>query len=69
MVPYLNGTFPLLFSDNGHLIRPSDLTLGGCVAQQASDHVLGFQTELQRCNSMLKVFWFFSFYLLLLSNI
>lgn len=52
---YLNGTFLLLFLGNGQLIHPSDLTLGGCVAQQANDRILRFQTELHGCNSMLNV--------------
>ena len=62
MVHYLNGTFVLLFLGNGQLIHPSDLTLGGCFAQHASDHILGFQTELQGCNSMLRVCFFLSFF-------
>lgn len=65
MVHYLNRTFPLLFLGNGQLIHPCDLTLGGCVAQHASNHTLEFQTELQGCNSTLKVclflFLFFAF--------
>lgn len=64
MVHYLNGTFPPLFLDNGQLIHPRDLTLGGCVAQQTSNYILGFQAELHGCNSMLQVcfFFFFSFF-------
>lgn len=61
MVHYLNGTFPLLFLGNGQLIHPSDLTLGDCVTQQTSNHILGFQTPLQGCNSVLKVCFFLSF--------
>lgn len=55
MVHYLNGTFVLLFLGNDQLIYPSDLTLGGCVAQQTNDRILRFQTELHGCNSMLNV--------------
>lgn len=63
MVHYLNGTFPPLFLDNGQLIHPRDLTLGGCVAQQTSNYILGFQAELHGCNSMLQVCgFFFSFF-------
>ncbi|TWW64175.1 zona pellucida sperm-binding protein 3-like [Takifugu flavidus] len=40
---------------NGQLIYPSDLTLGGCVAQSTTDHILLFQTELHGCNSMLNM--------------
>ncbi|XP_071320683.1 zona pellucida sperm-binding protein 3-like [Trachinotus anak] len=39
------------FLGNGQLIRPSDLTLGGCAALDAADHILHFQTELQGCGS------------------
>ncbi|XP_028275658.1 zona pellucida sperm-binding protein 3-like [Parambassis ranga] len=39
------------FLGNGQLIRPSDLTLGGCAAVDAAHHILHFQTELQGCNS------------------
>lgn len=39
------------FLGNGQLIRPSDLTLGGCEAVDAVEHVLLFQTELQNCGS------------------
>ncbi|GAA6228474.1 zona pellucida sperm-binding protein 3-like [Lates japonicus] len=39
------------FLGNGQLIRPSDLTLGGCAALDAADHILQFQTELQGCGS------------------
>lgn len=44
-----------LFLGNGQLIRPSDLTLGGCAARDAADHILQFQTELQGCGSTLTV--------------
>lgn len=51
--------FPSLFSGNGQLIRPSDLTLGGCAALDAAavdaDRVLQFQTELPGCSSTLTV--------------
>ncbi|XP_022051354.2 zona pellucida sperm-binding protein 3-like [Acanthochromis polyacanthus] len=39
------------FLGNSQFIRPSDLTLGGCAAVNATDHVLQFQTELQGCGS------------------
>ncbi|XP_010738843.3 zona pellucida sperm-binding protein 3 [Larimichthys crocea] len=39
------------FLGNGQLIRPSDLTLGGCAALHTADHILHFQTELQGCGS------------------
>ncbi|CAK6962496.1 zona pellucida sperm-binding protein 3-like [Scomber scombrus] len=39
------------FLGNGQLIRPSDVTLGGCVALDTADHILKFQTELQGCGS------------------
>lgn len=39
------------FLGNGQLIRPSDLTLGGCAAQDATDHILHFQADLQDCGS------------------
>ncbi|XP_041822243.1 zona pellucida sperm-binding protein 3-like [Chelmon rostratus] len=41
------------FLGNGQLIRPSDLTLGGCAALDTADHVLQFQTALQSCGSTL----------------
>ncbi|XP_073318544.1 zona pellucida sperm-binding protein 3-like isoform X2 [Pagrus major] len=41
------------FLGNGQLIRPSDLTLGGCAARDTADHILQFQTELQGCGSTL----------------
>ncbi|XP_035485702.2 zona pellucida sperm-binding protein 3-like [Scophthalmus maximus] len=52
------------FLGNGQLIRPSDLTLGGCAASAAAAataataataHVLLFQTELQSCGSTVKM--------------
>ncbi|XP_035533714.1 zona pellucida sperm-binding protein 3-like [Morone saxatilis] len=39
------------FLGNGQLIRPSDLTLGGCAVLDTADHILQFQTELQSCGS------------------
>ncbi|KAM9766500.1 zona pellucida sperm-binding protein 3-like [Menidia menidia] len=39
------------FLGNGQLIRPSDLTVGGCAAVDTVDHVLMFQVELQNCSS------------------
>ncbi|XP_078099974.1 zona pellucida sperm-binding protein 3-like [Sander vitreus] len=39
------------FLGNGQLIRPSDLTLGGCAARATTPHVVQFQTELQGCGS------------------
>ncbi|XP_037552619.1 zona pellucida sperm-binding protein 3 [Nematolebias whitei] len=39
------------FLGNGQLIRPSDLTLGGCSAMGTVDGVLLFQTELHGCGS------------------
>ena len=60
--PYLSCAFffsssssSSLFLGNGQLIRPSDLTLGGCAARDAADHILHFQTELQGCGSTLTV--------------
>ncbi|KAM6957957.1 zona pellucida sperm-binding protein 3-like [Tautogolabrus adspersus] len=41
------------FLGNGQLIRPSDLTLGGCAAVNAADHILQFQAELHSCGSIL----------------
>ncbi|XP_070813920.1 zona pellucida sperm-binding protein 3-like [Chaetodon trifascialis] len=41
------------FLGNGQLIRPSDLTLGGCAALDMADQILQFQTELQGCGSTL----------------
>ncbi|KAK9523861.1 hypothetical protein VZT92_017746 [Zoarces viviparus] len=38
------------FLGNGQLISPSDLTLGGCAALAADDHI-HFQSELQDCGS------------------
>lgn len=57
---YLSCIFPSLFSGNGQLIRPSDLTMGGCTAVLTTDHILQFQTELQACGSILTVCGFFS---------
>ena len=48
-------TPPSLFSGNGQLIRPSDLTLGGCPALHAANRILHFQTTLQGCGSTLTV--------------
>ncbi|XP_030607042.1 zona pellucida sperm-binding protein 3-like isoform X2 [Archocentrus centrarchus] len=39
------------FLGNGQLIRPSDLTLGGCAAVNAEELILQFQTELEGCGS------------------
>ncbi|XP_061571700.1 zona pellucida sperm-binding protein 3-like [Cololabis saira] len=39
------------FLGNGQLIRPGDLTLGGCAAAEVVDHVLLFQTQLHACDS------------------
>ena len=41
----------------GHLIQPSDITLGGCgpVEQKGSTPVLLFETELHGCGSVLSV--------------
>lgn len=46
---------PLLSSGNGQLIRPSDLTLGGCAALDTAGHVLQFRAELQGCGSTVTV--------------
>ncbi|KAM7365332.1 hypothetical protein PAMP_016267 [Pampus punctatissimus] len=43
------------FLGNGQLIHPSDLTLGGCAALDAADHILQFQTELQGCGSTVRM--------------
>ncbi|CAM9136407.1 unnamed protein product [Lampetra planeri] len=44
------------FFGNGELIRPSDLTLGGCAAVDADDdHVLHFRSELHGCSSTIKL--------------
>lgn len=51
----LSCAFSSLFLGNGQLIRPSDLTLGGCAALDAADHILQFQTELQGCGSTMTV--------------
>lgn len=53
--PYSSCTFSSLFLGNGQMIRPSDLTLGGCAALHTADHVLQFQTELQGCGGTLRV--------------
>uniref|UniRef100_A0A3Q2GKI3 Zona pellucida sperm-binding protein 3 n=1 Tax=Cyprinodon variegatus TaxID=28743 RepID=A0A3Q2GKI3_CYPVA len=37
------------FLGNGQLIRPDDLSLGGCMAVNAVDNVLLFETELHGC--------------------
>ncbi|XP_031708122.1 zona pellucida sperm-binding protein 3-like isoform X1 [Anarrhichthys ocellatus] len=42
------------FLGNGQLIRPSDLTLGGCAALDADDHI-HFQSELQDCGSTMRM--------------
>ncbi|XP_034073263.1 zona pellucida sperm-binding protein 3-like [Gymnodraco acuticeps] len=55
------------FLGNGQLIRPSDLTLGGCAAVDAAHHILHFQTELQDCGSTVTITehaLIYSFYLL-----
>ncbi|KAK5891212.1 hypothetical protein CgunFtcFv8_018489 [Champsocephalus gunnari] len=55
------------FLGNGQLIRPSDLTLGGCAAVDAAHHILHFQAELQDCGSTVtitEVALIYSFYLL-----
>ncbi|KAM4560509.1 zona pellucida sperm-binding protein 3-like [Odontesthes bonariensis] len=39
------------FQGNGQLIRPSDLTLGGCAAVDTVDGVLLFWSELHNCSS------------------
>nr|XP_029134787.1 zona pellucida sperm-binding protein 3-like isoform X2 [Labrus bergylta] len=41
------------FLGNGQLIRPSDLTLGGCAAVNTAGHILQFQAELHSCGSKL----------------
>ncbi|KAM7375105.1 hypothetical protein PAMA_014270 [Pampus argenteus] len=43
------------FLGNGQLIRPSDLTLGGCAALHAADRTLRFQTELQGCGGTVRM--------------
>ncbi|XP_034034900.1 zona pellucida sperm-binding protein 3-like [Thalassophryne amazonica] len=43
------------FLGNNQLIHPSDLTLGGCAALEAADHILLFQTELQSCSSTMNL--------------
>ncbi|XP_069022460.1 zona pellucida sperm-binding protein 3-like [Embiotoca jacksoni] len=39
------------FLGNGQIIRPSDLTLGGCTAVDTAENILQFQSELQSCGS------------------
>ncbi|MEQ2290095.1 hypothetical protein AMECASPLE_000011 [Ameca splendens] len=39
------------FLGNGQLIHPDDLSLGGCMAVDAVDHILLFESELQGCGS------------------
>ncbi|XP_072235655.1 zona pellucida sperm-binding protein 3-like [Leuresthes tenuis] len=39
------------FLGNGQLIRPRDLSLGGCAAVAAVDRILLFRTELHNCGS------------------
>ncbi|XP_054479995.1 zona pellucida sperm-binding protein 3-like [Anoplopoma fimbria] len=43
------------FLGNGQLIRPSDLTLGGCAALDTARHILRFQTELPGCGSTVRM--------------
>ncbi|KAL6115433.1 uncharacterized protein ACO6RY_00279 [Pungitius sinensis] len=43
------------FLGNGQLIRPSDLTLGGCAALDVDHHILRFQSELHGCNSAIRM--------------
>ncbi|XP_061745427.1 zona pellucida sperm-binding protein 3-like [Nerophis ophidion] len=43
------------FLGNGQLIRPSDVTLGGCGLLRAADQTLLFRTELQGCGSTMKM--------------
>ncbi|XP_061841411.1 zona pellucida sperm-binding protein 3-like [Nerophis lumbriciformis] len=43
------------FLGNGQLIRPSDMTLGGCGLLHVADHTLLFRTELQECGSTMKM--------------
>uniref|UniRef100_A0A665TAM9 Zona pellucida sperm-binding protein 3 n=1 Tax=Echeneis naucrates TaxID=173247 RepID=A0A665TAM9_ECHNA len=52
------------FLGNGQLIRPSDLTLGGCTAVDTTDHILHFQTELHGCSSNVTDFLIYSFSLI-----
>lgn len=44
-----------LSSGNGQLIRPSDLTLGGCEAFDTVDQIVLFQAELHGCGSSVLV--------------
>lgn len=67
--PDLSCAFSSLFLGNGQLIRSSDLTLGGCAALDAADHILKFQTALQGCGSTMTVCGFlppFSVHLLVI---
>ncbi|XP_017289886.1 zona pellucida sperm-binding protein 3 [Kryptolebias marmoratus] len=41
------------FLGNGQLIRPSDLTLGGCAVLDTVDHIMLFQAELHGCGATL----------------
>ncbi|XP_054649527.1 zona pellucida sperm-binding protein 3-like [Dunckerocampus dactyliophorus] len=43
------------FLGNNQLIRPSDLTLGGCGLLHVADRILRFRTELQGCGSTAKM--------------
>ncbi|XP_068446989.1 zona pellucida sperm-binding protein 3-like [Clinocottus analis] len=43
------------FLGNGQLIRPSDLTLGGCAALSTAHNVVRFQSELQDCGCTLRM--------------
>lgn len=51
----LRPAFSALFSGNGQLIRPGDLTLGGCAAADAGELVLRFQAEPEGCGSTVTV--------------
>ncbi|XP_034409235.1 zona pellucida sperm-binding protein 3-like [Cyclopterus lumpus] len=43
------------FLGNGQLIRPIDLTLGGCPALDSPHHILRFQSELQDCSCTFRI--------------
>lgn len=43
------------FLGNGELIRPSDLTLGGCAALDIDHHILRFQSDLHGCSSAIRM--------------
>ncbi|KAM8905642.1 zona pellucida sperm-binding protein 3-like isoform 2-T2 [Spinachia spinachia] len=43
------------FLGNGQLIRPSDLTLGGCAALDSDHHILRFLSELHGCSSAIRM--------------